>query len=188
MIEEIRQHVSFLRTGDRLLPGVVAKFAKFHRWTLEQIKAKELLPVFVATVDRWTPSHMALERLLVLLATIPRLEPAERRARADEITEACDYLDKVLGILPPPELPIVNVKELTVAWKGTTYVVSIQAAQLFRLLIEHYPKPVSVKKCFPDNDIRPARIKAALPIVLANLIDTGRGKPGTSLVLEGVKK
>jgi hypothetical protein len=116
MIEEIKQHVTFLRTGDRLLPGVAAKFATFHRWTLEQLKAettwkpssetrkrvgksgklidtKDLLP---PTVDR-TPRYMAIERLLVLLATIPRLEPAERRARANEITEACDYLEAVGG-------------------------------------------------------------------------------------------
>ncbi len=116
MTEEIKQHVTFLRTGDQLLPGVAAKFSTFHRWTLEQLKAetkwkpssetrkrvsksgklidtKELLP---PTVDR-TPRYMALERLLVLLATIPRLEPSQRRARADEITEACDYLVAVTG-------------------------------------------------------------------------------------------
>jgi hypothetical protein len=112
MIEEIKRHVTFLRTGDRLLGGVAAKFSTFHRWTLEQLKAEtvwkpstefrkrvdadgnlvdtqELLP---PTVDR-TLRHMALERLLVLLATIPRLEPSKRRSRANEITEACDYLE-----------------------------------------------------------------------------------------------
>jgi len=110
MIEEIKRHVSFLRTGERVLPGVQAKFNVFHRWVLEQLRAETVWEPrterrkvkdsdgnLVDGPDLLPPrlirsgEYLALERLLVLLATIPRLPPAERRKRADEVVEACQY-------------------------------------------------------------------------------------------------
>jgi hypothetical protein len=113
MIEEIKNHVSFLRTGDRLLPGVVAKFNEFHGWALQQLRSETR---WVSRNENWTSltadgdlqdtgrplppklvcsdRYLAIERLMVLLATIPRLQPAERRSRANEIAEACDYFDR----------------------------------------------------------------------------------------------
>jgi hypothetical protein len=128
MIEEIRRHVSFLRTGERVLPGVQAKFAEFHRWALEQLRTEtvweprteprkikdsggrltngtEHLPPRLIRSGR----YLALERLLVALATIPRLPPAERRKRADEIVEACQYLDEFHS--EKPDLKTDNQKQ-----------------------------------------------------------------------------
>ena len=114
MIDEIKRYVSFLKTGNKLSPGVVSKFEEFRLWALEQVNAEtawkpskefrmrentdgelvstgESLPPTLIRTER----YMAFERLLVLLATIPRLPPPERRSRADEIMEACEFLDTV---------------------------------------------------------------------------------------------
>lgn len=130
MIEEIKRHVSFLRTGGRLSPGVVAKFAEFHRWALDQLRAEtvweprtektiqagrgkpkpaaEPLPPKLVRSER----YLAFERLLVCLATIPRMAPSERTERAPDIIEACDYLLN--------ESPAAHAAEGSADWQEAT--------------------------------------------------------------------
>ena len=97
----------------------------------------------------------------------------------DDWMEALPTVPREAG----PERPIVNVKESTVAWKGTTYPVDFEVAQLFDLLVKSYPLPVKVNIELPgfrmDNKITNNK---NFPRQLKALIQTAKGA-GTSLVL-----
>ncbi len=91
-------------------------------------------------------------------------------------------------VIPKYEsLPVVNLEENELIYNGKTYAdLDQDALLLFDLLVRHHPRQVSVKIHLPD--VRVHRIKQSLPKELAELIDSGRGKPGTSLKFKQPKQ
>lgn len=166
MLEEIKRHVVHLRTGDRVQPGVRSKFAEFHRWALDQARAElrwEPRPGFRQIVgadgkledtDEPLPPtpirserYLAWEALLVALATIPRLPAVDRRSRADEILEAVGSLEALVAKpMQDPTLPIVDLENDTITFRGKTHAVCHDIAVAYDILVESHPRPVAMQR------------------------------------------